>query len=144
MDVGVFQETKLMEGIYSWFSAGYKVVAAPAPIQHQGGVVIFYWDSPVLAVEAIRHFGANVIACQMAVGKRRWYVVGCYLAPGDGTTIRDVKAEMTEKPRGAELIVAGDLKKGNLLRRVAGERKRRLRRRWQQQAWRIWRDIISS
>ena len=71
MDVGVFQETKLMEGIYSWFSAGYKVAATPAPIQHQGGVVIFYWDSPVLAVEEICHFGANVITCQMAVGERR-------------------------------------------------------------------------
>ena len=45
----------------------------------------------------------------MATGERRWYIVGCYLAPGDGTTIRDVETAMTEKPRGAELIVAGDL-----------------------------------
>ena len=47
--------------------------------------------------------------CQLATEERRWYIVGYYLAPGDGTTIRDVEAEMGEQPRGAELIVAGDL-----------------------------------
>ena len=46
---------------------------------------------------------------QMATGKRRWYIVGCYLVPGDGTTIKDIEAAMAEYPRGADLIVAGDL-----------------------------------
>ena len=109
MDVGVFQETKMMEVIYPRFLAGYKVVATPAPIRHQGGVTIFYRDSPVFAVEAIRQFDANVIAFQMATVKRRWYIVGCYLATGDRTTIRDVEVAMAEKPRGEEFIVAGDL-----------------------------------
>ena len=43
------------------------------------------------------------------MGERRWYIVGCYLAPGDGTNIRDVETAMAENPRGTELIVAGDL-----------------------------------
>ena len=29
----------------------------------------------------------KLIACHMATGKRRWYIVGCYLVMGDGTTI---------------------------------------------------------
>ena len=107
--VGVFQETKLTEELYTRLSAGYRAVATPAPSRHQGGVAIFYQDSPVFAVEAIRQFGANVIACQLAMGGRRWYIVGCYLAPGDRTTIIDVESEMVEKPRGAEFIVEGDL-----------------------------------
>ena len=32
--------------------------------------------------------------------ERSWYIVGFYLAPGDGVTIRDAKAEMREQPRG--------------------------------------------
>ena len=35
--------------------------------------------------------------------------MGCYLAPGDGATIRDVETEMAEKLRGAVFIVVGDL-----------------------------------
>ena len=94
MDVGVFQDTKLTEGIYTRKSDGYKVVAMLAPIRQQGGVALFYWDSPVFAVKAIHQFGANVITCQMETGERHWYIVGCYLAPGDRTTIRGVEAAM--------------------------------------------------
>ena len=65
MDVGVFQETKLADGIYTQVSAVYRVVATPALSRHRSGVVIFYRDSPVFAVEAIRQFSANVIAYQM-------------------------------------------------------------------------------
>ena len=71
--------------------------------------MILYREYPVFAFEAIRQFSANIIACQMATGERSWNIVGCYLAPADGTTIRDVEAAMAEKPRGTELIVAGDL-----------------------------------
>ena len=110
MDVRVFQETKPTEGIFSRFLEGYKVVAKPVPSRHQGGVTIFFWGFPVFEVKVIRQFGANVIACQLATGERRWYIVVCYLEPGDGTTIRDVEAAMAEKPRGTEMIVEGDLK----------------------------------
>ena len=66
------------------------------------------FEYPALVFKAIRQFGANVIACQMATGERRWYIVGFYLAPGNNTTIRYVEAAMAERPRGVELIVAGD------------------------------------
>ena len=51
----------------------------------------------------------NVIASQHATGERRWYIVGCYLALGDGETIWYVEAEMGKCLRGTSLIVSGDL-----------------------------------
>ena len=45
----------------------------------------------------------------MVMGKRRWYIFGCYIVPGDGTTIWDVEVSMAERPRGVGLIVVGDL-----------------------------------
>ena len=51
----------------------------------------------------------NVIAFQMATGERRWYIMRCYLASDDGTTIRNVVVAMVKKLRGTGLIVAGDL-----------------------------------
>ena len=42
IDLGVFQETKCTEGIYTRESAGYRVVATDAPSRHRGGVALFY------------------------------------------------------------------------------------------------------
>ena len=77
VDVEVFQETKLTEGIYTRLSSGYRVVVMPAPSRHPGGAAIFYRESPVFAVEVIHQFGAKVIVCQLVTGERRWYIVGC-------------------------------------------------------------------
>ena len=43
------------------------------------------------------------------MGDRCYNIIGCYLAPGDGATIRGVETAMAEWLRGAELIVTGDL-----------------------------------
>ena len=59
-------------------------------------------------MKEIRHFGANVIACQLDKGERRWYIVGCYLAPGYGVTTRYVEATMKERLRGEDLIITRD------------------------------------
>ena len=53
-------------------------------------------------------FGPNVIGFQLATGARRWYIVGVYLAPEDTTTMERVSEAIRSKPRGAELLVAGD------------------------------------
>ena len=42
-------------------------------------------------------------------GARRWYIVGCYLAPNNTSTIERVVEALRESPKGAELLVAGDL-----------------------------------
>ena len=41
MDLGIFQETKCTDGIYTCGSAGYRVVATDAPSQHCCGVALF-------------------------------------------------------------------------------------------------------
>ena len=87
MDLGIFQETKCTDGIYTRESAGYSVVATDARSRHCGGVVLFYRPSPLFAVEAVRQFGPNIVSFQLATGARRWYIIGCYLAPDDTLTI---------------------------------------------------------
>ena len=87
IDLGVFQETKCTDGIYTFKSAGYRVVATDAPSRHRGGVALFYRPSALFAVEEVREYGPNVISFEVATGRRRWYIIGCYLAPDDARTI---------------------------------------------------------
>ena len=54
MDLGIFQETKVTDGIYTRGSAGYSVVATDAPSQHRGVVAVFHQPAPHFAVEAIQ------------------------------------------------------------------------------------------
>ena len=87
MGLGILQETELTNGIYTRGSDGYSVVATDAPSRHRGDVAIFYRPAPHFAVEAVRNFGPYVISFQLATGARRWYIVGCYLALDDTSTI---------------------------------------------------------
>ena len=57
----------------------------------------------------MRKFGPNVISFQIATGVRRWYIVGFYLAPDDTLTIERVVEALRVRPKGAELLVVGDL-----------------------------------
>ena len=56
----------------------------------------------------MKKFGPNVLEFQLATGARRWYIVGVYIAPDDTTTMERVVEAIRRKPRGAELLVAGD------------------------------------
>ena len=67
MDLGIFQETKCTDRIYTRESAGYSVVATDAPSQHLGGVAVFYRPSPHFAVESVLQFGPNVVGFQLAM-----------------------------------------------------------------------------
>ena len=60
-------------------------------------------------MEAVRQFGTNVMSIQLATGARRWYIIGCYLAPDNTLTIESVVAALKERPKGTALLVAGDL-----------------------------------
>ena len=109
MDLGILQETKRTDIIYTRGSAGYSVVTTDALSRHRGGVAIFHQPAPHFAVEAVRKYGQNVIGFQLAIGARRWYIVGCYLAPDDTSTIERVVKALRDLPKGAELLVTGDL-----------------------------------
>ena len=68
MNLGILQETKLTDSIYTRGSAGYSVVVTDAPSRHRGGVAIFYRPAPHFAVEAVRKYGPTVIGFQLATG----------------------------------------------------------------------------
>ena len=60
-DLGIFQETKLTDGIYTRGSARYSVVATDASSRHRDGVEIFQLPAPHFVVEEVQQFGPNVI-----------------------------------------------------------------------------------
>ena len=70
MDLGIFQETKCTEGIYTRESAGYRVVATDTPSRHRSGVALFYRPWPLFKVEAVREYGPNVLSFEVATGAR--------------------------------------------------------------------------
>ena len=109
MDLGIFQETKVTDGIYTREPAGYSVIATEAPSQHHDGVAVFHRPAPHFAVEAVQKFSPNVIGFHLVTGARQWYIVGCYLAPDDTSNIERVVEALKERPKGAELLVAGDM-----------------------------------
>ena len=108
IDLGVFQETKCTDWIYARESAGYRVVATDAPSRHCGGVELFYRPSSLFALEDVREYGPNVLSFEVDTGGRRWYIIGCYLAPNDAWTIERVVKALGDQPRGTALLVAGD------------------------------------
>ena len=108
MDLGIFQETKVTEVIYTRGSAGYSFVATDTPSRHHSGVAVFHRPAPHFEVEAVQKFGPNVVGFYLATGAQRWYIVGCYLAPDDTSTIERVVKVLKERPKGTELLVAGD------------------------------------
>ena len=79
------------------------------PRRHRGRVAVSYRPSLHFSVEDVRQFGPNVVGFQLATGERRWYIIGCYLALDETSTIESVVAALKERPRGAALLVAGDL-----------------------------------
>ena len=87
MDLGTYQETKVTDSIDTRGSAGYSVVATDVPSRHRGGVAVFHWPAPHFAVEAVQKFGPKVVGFHMETGSRQWYIVGCYLAPDNTSTI---------------------------------------------------------
>ena len=108
MDLGILQETKLTDGIYTRGLEGYIVIAMNAPSRHCGGVALFYHSTPHFVVEAVERCGPKVMGFQVATGEQRWYIVGAYVAPEDEVTMETMVAAIGRKPRGAELMVAGD------------------------------------
>ena len=109
MDLAIFQEAKVMDRIYTSGSAGYSVLVTGTRSRHHDGVAVFHWPALHYAVEAVQQFGPNVIGFQMVTGARRWYIVGCYLAPDDTLTIERVVKALKELPKVAELLVVGDM-----------------------------------
>ena len=71
MDLGIFQDTKCTDGIYTRELARYRILATDALSRHRGGVALFYRPSTLFAVEAVRQYGPNVMSFELATGARR-------------------------------------------------------------------------
>ena len=75
---------------------------------YSSGVAVFYRSAENFSVEALQTYRANVVIFQLASGDRRGFIVGCYLAPDDASTIYDIVADIRKRPRGSELLVVGN------------------------------------
>ena len=60
-------------------------------------------------MEEVRQYGPNVLSVEVVSGRRRWFIVGCYIAPDDAQTIERVVKALGDQPKGTALVVAGDL-----------------------------------
>ena len=105
LDLGVFQETNVTKGIYTRESSGYRVLALEVLSAHSGGVAVFYCAAKHFSVEVLQLYDANSVSFQLALGGQRWYIVGCYLSPYDASTIEDVVAAISQRPRGDALSI---------------------------------------
>ena len=69
---------------------------------------MFYHEAEHFTLEAIRLHGPKVASFQMAPRGKRWYVVRCYIAPDNASTIESVVASTSQKPCGEDLLVIGN------------------------------------
>ena len=70
---------------------------------------MFYFPSLQYELEAIQLFGPNTVGFKLVTGERRWYIIGCYLAPEGTLTIESVLAALNERSQGYKLLVVEDL-----------------------------------
>ena len=69
---------------------------------------MFYHEAEHFTLEALRLHGPKVASFQLAPRGKRWYVVRCYIAPDNASTIEAVVAATSQKPCGADLLVIGN------------------------------------
>ncbi|HEY9815724.1 MAG TPA: endonuclease/exonuclease/phosphatase family protein, partial [Candidatus Obscuribacterales bacterium] len=81
VDICLFTETKLTNGIHTRSCLGYSVAATRAVSPHQGGVALIYKDSAYWQIESLRKHGPNVISCELVSGFQRRPLVGAYIPP---------------------------------------------------------------
>ena len=69
MDLGIFQETKVTDDIYTRGSAGYSVVATDAQSRHRGGVAVFHRPAPHFVGRPSRNFDPTSSASSWRRGR---------------------------------------------------------------------------
>ena len=110
VDLGIFTETKITDGVYTRFSSGYNVTASNAVSACQGGIALFWRENELYEVEEVATRGPNVLTFELVTGQMRYFVVGAYIPPSDlGTTLAHIQQAWSECPRGCEPLLLGDL-----------------------------------
>ena len=59
-------------------------------------------------MKAVQQLGPKAVGFHLETGDCLWYIIRCYLVPDNTSTIESVVTALKERPRGAELLVAGD------------------------------------
>ena len=108
MDMGVFHKTNSMGVICMQKPSGYHVLAYNAPSKHQGGVLVFYRNLSQFQVEEHQQFGPTFISFHLNSGKKRCYMVRCYISPINTRYIKQTTKEINQRPNSSKLLVAGD------------------------------------
>ena len=109
VDLGILTEAKLTDGIYTRYSSGYNVYATSARNHSQGGIALFYRDSPYWQVESIKRYGPNVLSFQLVTGGLRVAAVGAYVPPDDLSTLEFINRALDDLPQGQKPLLLGDL-----------------------------------
>ena len=102
LDLGVIQESKITDGIYTRRSDGYSIFTTDGPTRHRSGVAVFYRESLRFTVEAIQKFGPKVVRFQMMTGERQWYIIGCYFPPENAFENREQRRSAQRAPPGIQ------------------------------------------
>ena len=108
MDLVFLHNTKVGDGVYTLVSSGYSIIATNTLIQHRGGAAVFYFAEPWFIVEALHQFGTDVVRFHLVLGGRKWYILVCYLAPYNASTIERVVNSIGQIPCGTELLISGN------------------------------------
>ena len=98
-----------MDGIHTRESAGYRILVANTPIQHQVGVVVLFHLLARFKLEAHQFHDPNVFSFHLDLGGKKWFFVGCYLVTDYASTIERVVTAISQLPNGAAPMVTGDL-----------------------------------
>ena len=69
VDLGIFTETKITDGVYTRFSSGYNVTASNAVSASQGGIALFWRDNEIYEVEEVATRGPNVLTFELVTGE---------------------------------------------------------------------------
>ena len=56
----------------------------------------------------MQQHGPNVLILQVVSRGQWWFIVGCYIVPNDAATIERAVTSISQCPRRAALMVAGD------------------------------------
>ena len=109
VDVGVFQETKVTNGIYARSGSGYSVFATDANSAWQGGVALFWREHDLFVVEEQQAWGPNVISWHMVTGRERFYCIGAYIPPTDLSALEYIDKAWKACPKHCKPMLMGDL-----------------------------------
>ena len=85
VDVCVFQETKIVNNMYTKYSSGYSVTCSAAANAHQGGVALCFREHVGYELEEHKFHGPNVVSFRLIAGPVKFYCVGGYIPPSEET-----------------------------------------------------------